>query len=99
MLLPSWMTSLRPRLVSLMSQDSEQKILLTNNQVWKGSKDKKDQLEDEASWNKLARFSSFPHFFFIFLIHTWVILLFCQAAVEILGDHEGAMGPVRGHLE
>ena len=36
---------------------------LTNNQVWKGSKDKKDQLEDEASWNKLARFSSFPHFF------------------------------------
>merc|ERR1712060_1012628 len=24
-------------------------------QVWKGSKDKKDQLEDEASWNKLAR--------------------------------------------
>ena len=36
---------------------------LTNKQVWKGSKDKKDQLEDEASWNKLARFSSFPHFF------------------------------------
>ena len=72
---------------------------LTNKQVWKGSKDKKDQLEDEASWNKLARFSSFPHFFFIFLFHTWVILFFCQAAVEILGDHEGAMGPVRGHLE
>ena len=42
---------------------------LTNNQVWKGSKDKKDQLEDEASWNKLARFSSFPQFF-LFLCST-----------------------------
>ena len=42
---------------------------LTNKQVWKGSKDKKDQLEDEASWNKLARFSSFPQFF-LFLCST-----------------------------
>ena len=55
--------------VSCHAQDSEQKITLSNKQVWKGSKDKKDQLEDEASWNKLARFSSFPHFFYFFDPH------------------------------
>ena len=29
-------------------------------QVWKGSKAKKEQLENEMSWNKLARFHFSP---------------------------------------
>ena len=78
--------------------------------MWKGSKDKREKLEDEMDWNKLARFCVFSilasklssHLAltsFLLFYKNHPILLFFQAADAILGHHEGTMGPVGNHFE
>ena len=75
--------------------------------MWKGSKEKREQLEDEMDWNKLARFYFTSDFIsklssdsaLTKSFHFSINLIFCQAAAAILGHHEGTMGPVGTHIE
>ena len=69
--------------------------------MWKGSKDKREKLEDEMDWNKLARFyvvSILAAKLTSYFVQNNSILA-SQAAAAILGHHEGTVGSVGNHLE